>query len=38
MRVTLLKKANAKRSGAIAMDMDGSKNAVIPGLCTIGGH
>src|SRR3954452_13572752 len=30
-RVVLLEKANVKRSGAIAMGMDGLNNAVIPG-------
>src|SRR6478736_2118918 len=30
-RVILLEKANVKRSGAIAMGMDGLNNAVIPG-------
>jgi glycine/D-amino acid oxidase-like deaminating enzyme len=30
-RVVLLEKANVKRSGAIAMGMDGLNNAVVPG-------
>ncbi|GEC17047.1 fumarate reductase/succinate dehydrogenase flavoprotein subunit [Nitrobacter winogradskyi] len=34
MRVILLEKANVKRSGAIAMGMDGLNNAVIPGYAT----
>ncbi|HVG51678.1 MAG TPA: fumarate reductase/succinate dehydrogenase flavoprotein subunit [Xanthobacteraceae bacterium] len=33
-RVVLLEKANVKRSGAIAMGMDGLNNAVIPGHAT----
>ena len=33
-RVILLEKANVKRSGAIAMGMDGLNNAVIPGHAT----
>src|SRR5436190_15207701 len=33
-RVVLLEKANVKRSGAIAMGMDGLNNAVIPGYAT----
>src|SRR4051812_22498510 len=33
-RVILLEKANVKRSGAIAMGMDGLNNAVIPGYAT----
>lgn len=31
LRVTLLEKANVKRSGAISMGMDGLNNAIIPG-------
>ncbi|WP_455222644.1 fumarate reductase/succinate dehydrogenase flavoprotein subunit [Kaarinaea lacus] len=34
LRVTLLEKANVKRSGAISMGMDGLNNAVIPGHAT----
>ena len=34
-RVVLLEKANVKRSGAIAMSMDGLNNAVIPGYATL---
>ena len=34
LRVLLLEKANVKRSGAIAMGMDGLNNAVIPGHAT----
>lgn len=34
MRVILLEKANVKRSGAIAMGMDGLNNAVIPDYAT----
>ncbi len=34
LRVVLLEKANVKRSGAIAMGMDGLNNAVIPGHAT----
>ena len=34
LRVMLLEKANVKRSGAIAMGMDGLNNAVIPGHAT----
>lgn len=34
MRVILIEKANVKRSGAIAMGMDGLNNAVIPGYAT----
>ena len=34
MRVVALEKANVKRSGAIAMGMDGLNNAVIPGHAT----
>ncbi|MEH2549794.1 succinate dehydrogenase/fumarate reductase flavoprotein subunit [Bradyrhizobium sp. AZCC 2262] len=33
-RVVLLEKANVKRSGAIAMGMDGLNNAVVPGYAT----
>ena len=33
-RVILLEKANVKRSGAIAMGMDGLNNAVVPGYAT----
>lgn len=33
-KVILLEKANVKRSGAIAMGMDGLNNAVIPGYAT----
>src|SRR6187402_2208467 len=33
-RVLLLEKANIKRSGAIAIGMDGLNNAVIPGHAT----
>jgi succinate dehydrogenase/fumarate reductase flavoprotein subunit len=33
-RVVLLEKANVKRSGAIAMGMDGLNNAVVPGFAT----
>ena len=33
-RVLLLEKANVKRSGAIAMGMDGLNNAVMPGHAT----
>lgn len=33
-RVILLEKANVRRSGAIAMGMDGLNNAVIPGYAT----
>ncbi|MFG1477976.1 fumarate reductase/succinate dehydrogenase flavoprotein subunit [Xanthobacter sp. V4C-4] len=33
-RVVLLEKANVKRSGAIAMGMDGLNNAVVPGHAT----
>jgi succinate dehydrogenase/fumarate reductase flavoprotein subunit len=34
LRVTVLEKANVKRSGAISMGMDGLNNAVIPGHAT----
>jgi len=34
LRVLLLEKANVKRSGAIAMGMDGLNNAIIPGHAT----
>ena len=34
LRVTLLEKANVKRSGAICMGMDGLNNAIIPGRAT----
>ncbi|MEJ2645277.1 MAG: fumarate reductase/succinate dehydrogenase flavoprotein subunit [Gammaproteobacteria bacterium] len=34
LRVTLLEKANVKRSGAISMGMDGLNNAIIPGHAT----
>ena len=34
-RVVLLEKANVRRSGAIAMGMDGLNNAVIPGYATL---
>ena len=34
LRVTLLEKANVKRSGAISMGMDGLNNAVVPGYAT----
>jgi succinate dehydrogenase/fumarate reductase flavoprotein subunit len=34
LRVLVLEKANVKRSGAIAMGMDGLNNAVIPGHAT----
>ncbi len=34
LRVALIEKANVKRSGAIAMGMDGLNNAVIPGHAT----
>jgi succinate dehydrogenase/fumarate reductase flavoprotein subunit len=33
-RVILLEKANIKRSGAIAIGMDGLNNAIIPGSAT----
>lgn len=33
-RVLLLEKANVKRSGAIALGMDGVNNAVVPGFAT----
>src|ERR1700733_9030854 len=33
-KVILLEKANVKRSGAIAMGMDGLNNAIIPGYAT----
>src|SRR5687768_8440454 len=33
-KVILLEKANVKRSGAIAMGMDGLNNSVIPGYAT----
>ena len=35
-KVILLEKANVKRSGAIAMGMDGLNNAIIPGYATPG--
>lgn len=34
LKVTLLEKANVKRSGAISMGMDGLNNAIIPGHAT----
>ncbi|HKK06634.1 MAG TPA: fumarate reductase/succinate dehydrogenase flavoprotein subunit [Gammaproteobacteria bacterium] len=34
LNVTLLEKANVKRSGAISMGMDGLNNAIIPGHAT----
>jgi succinate dehydrogenase/fumarate reductase flavoprotein subunit len=34
LNVVLLEKANVKRSGAIAMGMDGLNNAVVPGYAT----
>lgn len=34
LRVVLLEKANVKRSGAIAVGMDGLNNAVVPGFAT----
>ena len=34
LKVVLLEKANVKRSGAIAIGMDGLNNAVVPGFAT----
>ena len=33
-RVVLLEKAHIKRSGAIAIGMDGLNNAIVPGFAT----
>ena len=34
LKVVLLEKANVKRSGAIAIGMDGLNNAIVPGFAT----
>jgi succinate dehydrogenase/fumarate reductase flavoprotein subunit len=34
LKVVLLEKANVKRSGAIAIGIDGLNNAVVPGFAT----
>lgn len=34
LKIVLLEKANVKRSGAIAIGMDGLNNAIVPGFAT----